>query len=222
VPSLLALLLCLAALGAALYGVFKVRTVEVVGTGVPQARVLAAAGVTGANIFTVKSDVVVARLSSMREIVVTGVQTAFPDRVIIHAQLRPSLVAWQTPNGLYVLDLDGRIINRVAHTTLPIIVGADRQGGFGPGIVQAVRYAVAALPAAPRGDIARLRYDPRTGLSIDGRAGWHATVGTGSPSELVRRIAILEAVLQKAPTRSESLETLDLRYVPPVARFAHP
>jgi cell division septal protein FtsQ len=222
VPSLLALLLCLAALGAALYGVFKVRTVEVVGAGVPQARVLAAAGVIGSNIFTVKSDLVVARLSSMREIVVTGVQTSFPDRVVIHAQVRPSLVAWQTPNGLFVLDLDGRIIHRVAHTTLPIIVGTDRQGGFGPGIVQAVRYAVDALPAAPRGSIARFRYDSRTGLSIDGRAGWHAVVGTGSPIQLVRRIAILVAVLQKAPTKSESLLTLDLRYAKPVARFAHP
>jgi hypothetical protein len=118
--------------------------------------------------------------------------------------------------------MDGRVIDRVARTTLPIIVGADRPGGFGPGIVEAVRYAVTALPAAPRGAIATFRYNPGTGLSIDGRAGWHATVGTGGPVELVRRIAVLAAVLQKAPTQSESLVSLDLRYAKPVARFAHP
>jgi cell division septal protein FtsQ len=222
VPSILVLLLCLVALGVAFAGVFKVRTVEVVGLGLPRARILAAAGVSDANIFMVKSDVVVARLSSVRAIVVTGVQTSFPDRVIIHAQVRPSLVAWQTPAGLFVLDMDGRVIDRVARTTLPIIVGADRNGGLGPGIVQAVRYAVQALPPAPKGAIAIFRYDQKSGLTIAGRAGWHAVVGTGGPAELVQRIAELAAVLQKAPTRSESLVTLDLRYPKPVARFAQP
>ena len=221
IPSIVALLLCLTAIAAAFAGIFKVRTVEVVGTGLPQARMLAAADVTGANIFTVRSDAVVARLSAVREIVVTGVETSFPDRVVIHAQMRPSLVAWQTPNGLFVLDLDGRVIDRVAHTTLPIILGSDRSGGFGPGIVEAVRYAVQALPLAPDGAIATFRYDQKTGLTIRGRAGWQAIVGRGGPVALVRRISELVAVLQKAPTLSEKLVTLDLRYAKPVARFVH-
>jgi cell division septal protein FtsQ len=221
IPSIVALLLCLAAMAAAFAGIFKVRTVEVVGPGLPQARMLAVAGVTGANIFTVRSDAVVARLSTVREIVVTGVETSFPDRVIIHAQMRPSLVAWQTPNGLFVLDLDGRVIDRVVHTTLPIILGSDRSGGFGPGIVEAVRYAVQALPPAPNGAISTFRYDRKSGLTIQGRAGWHAIVGMGDPVALVRRIAELVAVLQKAPTLSEKLVTLDLRYAKPVARFVH-
>lgn len=221
IPSVVALLLCLAALAAAFAGVFKVRTVEVVGPGLPQARIMAAAGVTGANIFTLRSDAVVARLTGVREIVVTGVETSFPDRVTIRAQMRPSLVAWQTPNGLFVLDLDGRVIDRVAHTSLPIIVGADRGGRFGPGIVEAVRYAVQALPPAPNGAISTFHYDRRSGLTIEGRAGWHAIVGTGGSVELLRRIAELVAVLQKAPTLSERLVTLDLRYAKPVARFVH-
>lgn len=221
IPSIVALLLCAAALAAAFAGIFKVKTVDVVGPGLPQARILAAAGVSGANIFTVRSDAVVARLSAVREIVVTGVETSFPDRVIIRAQMRPSLVARQTPNGLFVLDLDGRVIDRVAHTTLPIILGTDRSGGFGPGIVEAVRYAVQALPPVSNGAIATFHYDRKSGLTIDGRAGWHAVVGTGGPVELVRRISELVAVLQKAPTLSERLVTLDLRFAKPVARFVH-
>jgi cell division septal protein FtsQ len=221
VPSILALLLCLAALGVAFAGVFKVKAIQVVGPGLPQARIAALSGVSGANIFTVRSDVVVARLSTIREIVVTGVETSFPDRIIVHAQMRPSLVAWQTPNGLFVLDLNGRVIDRVARTTLPIIQGADRNGGFGPGIVEAVRYSVQALPSAPKGAIATFHYDRKSGLTIEGRAGWHAVVGMGGPVELVRRIAELVAVLQKAPQRSETLVTLDLRYAKPVARFVH-
>lgn len=221
IPSIVALLLCLAALAAAFAGIFKVKTIQVVGSGLPQARILAVAGLSGANIFTVRSDEVVARLTAVREIVVTGVETSFPDRVTIRAQIRPSLVAWQTPNGLFVLDLDGRVIGRVTHTTLPIILGTDRTGGFGPGIVEAVRYAVQALPPAPNGAVARFHYDRKSGLTIDGRAGWHAVVGMGSPVELVRRIAELAAVLQKAPTVSEKLVTLDLRFAKPVARFVH-
>jgi hypothetical protein len=221
IPTFVALLLCLAALGAAVSGVFKVKTIQVEGSGLPQARIATVAAVSGANIFRVRSDAVVSRLSAIREIVVTGVETSFPDRVIIYAQMRPSLVAWQTPNGLYVLDLDGHVIDRVARTSLPIIQGADRNGGFGPGIVEAVRYAVQALPPAPKGAIATFHYDRKSGLTIEGRAGWHAVVGMGSPVELVRRIAELVAVLQKAPVLSESLVTLDLRFAKPVARFVH-
>lgn len=221
-PTILALLICLGTLAVAFAGVFKVTTVEVIGAGLPQTRIAAASGVLGTNIFTVKSDAVVARLGSMREIVVSQVETSFPHRVIIHAQVRPSLVAWQMPAGLFVLDLDGRVIKQVAHTKLPIIVGADRNGGLGAGVVQAVRYAVQALPTAPQGAIATLGYDQPSGLTITGRAGWHAIVGTGNPVSLVQRISELVAVLQKASKFGESLATLDLRYPKPIARFVHP
>lgn len=203
-------------------GVFTVKTVQLVGKGLPSSRILTTAAVSGKNIFSVRSDDVITRLSSVREIVVTGVDTQFPDRVVIHAQLRPSLVAWRTPSGLFVLDMDGRVIDRVERTSLPIIVGSDRGSGFGAGVVQAVRYAVLALPTAPKGGIAVLSYDGRNGLSITGRAGWHAVVGTGSPQSLVRRIAELVAILKTAARKSESLVTLDLRYPKPVGRFVGP
>ncbi|HEY8685885.1 MAG TPA: hypothetical protein VIO57_09795, partial [Chloroflexota bacterium] len=60
IPSIVALLLCLAALAAAFAGIFKVKTIQVVGSGLPQARILAVAGLSGANIFSVRSDEVVA------------------------------------------------------------------------------------------------------------------------------------------------------------------
>ena len=221
-PSLLALVLCVVALGAAVEGVFTVKTVRLVGEGLPSSRILSAAAVSGSNIFLVRSDDVITRLSSVREIVVSAVDTQFPDRVVIHAQLRPSLVAWRTPSGLYILDTDGRVIDRVTRTSLPIIVGSDRGGRFGAGVVQAVRYAVQALRTAPKGGIAVLNYDGRSGLTITGRAGWHAIVGTGSPASLVRRIAELVAVLRAVSRNSESLVTLDLRYPKPVARFVSP
>jgi cell division septal protein FtsQ len=221
-PSILALLLCIAALGAAVSGVFTVRDVQVVGAGLPRDRIIAAAAVTGKNIFRVRSDQIVARLSAVREIVVTRVETSFPNRVTIYAQLRPSLVAWQTPRGLYVLDNDGRIIDQVQRTSLPIIVGAERNGSLGRGIVQAVRYAVETLPGAPRGAIASFRYDPSTGLTIAGRAGWQAIVGAGSPSLLLHRIAALVALLQSIEHRPQTLQLVDLRYKEPYARFAQP
>ncbi|HEX6507444.1 MAG TPA: cell division protein FtsQ/DivIB [Chloroflexota bacterium] len=219
-PSVLALLACFAILGAALGGVFKVRSVQVVGQNLPENRIVAAANVTGQNIFTVRSDQVVARLSAVREIVVTRVDTEFPDRVTIHAQIRPSLVAWQTPSGLFVLDMDGRVIDRVPRTSLPIIVGSDAHGALGSGIVQAVRYAVQTLPGAPGGAVSTFRYDPRSGLTIAGRSGWNATVGTGSPDTLVRRIADLVALLQTLKSRPQHLLSVDLRYRTPFARFA--
>ncbi len=221
-PSVLALLLCLGLLAAIFDNVFKVKRIEIVGANLPQAQLVAASGVMGANIFRVRSDSVVARLSSLREIVVTGVHTALPDRVIIDAQARPAYAAWRTAQGLFRLDEDGNVIDRVSHTSLPVITGTVSNVSVGPGVIAAVRYAVQVVPAAPKGTIAGIRYGPKDGLTISGTAGWRAIVGTGSTTQLLNRVADLVGVLRAALRRSESLRSVDLRYPNPVGTFVSP
>jgi cell division septal protein FtsQ len=174
----------------------------------------------GQNIFTIQSDRVVSRLSNIREIAVRRVETDFPDRVTIYALMRTPLVAWRDGKALYELDPEGRIIRQVAATSLPVVVGSDTAGALGPGVVQAVRYAVITLPHAPGGAISVLRFDPKHGLTIAGRAGWTAIIGRGPPQTLVDRIATLSAILVNVQPRSDHLVYVDLRYRSPYARFS--
>jgi cell division septal protein FtsQ len=218
--SLLGLLACLGCLIGAASGRFTVRQVRVVGANVPSDAVVSASGLVGQNIFTVQSDSVVRRLSSVREIAVRRVETDFPDTVTIYALMRTPLVAWRDGKALYELDPEGRIIRQVTATSLPIVIGPAASGSLGPGVVQAVRYAVVTVPHAPNGAIATLRFEPRNGLTITGRAGWTAVIGRGRPQTMVDRIATLSAVLVKVQARPDHLVFVDLRYRSPFARFS--
>jgi hypothetical protein len=53
------------------------------------------------------------------------VETSFPDRVMIRARLRRAMVAWQSRGGLYLVDPQGNLIDRVKSTTLPVITGVN-------------------------------------------------------------------------------------------------
>jgi hypothetical protein len=215
-PPLLILLGCLALMGTAVGGVFKVKTVQVDGKGLPVGKIVAAADLSGRNIFRVRSDAVVAHLqAAVREIAVTEVDTEFPDRVVIHARMRQRFAAWQRGNRLFIVDPQGQIVDEVRSTKLPMIVGPAAGSPLTPGVVQAVGYARSTLPAVPAGRIARFEFGPRHGLTIVGQTGWRALIGRGSPQLLDTRIASLAALLKKHP----SLLFVDLRLKAPYARF---
>jgi len=214
-----AFLACAGLLAIAAAGLFRVKHVEVVGANVPVDTIVQAAGVTGQNVFSVRSDQVVARVSRIREIVVERVDTAFPDRVTIYATERTPAIAWLSGKSLYELDGNGSIIRQVGTTRLPVISGPEPRTPVGQGIVQGVRYAVHALAGVAEGSIARFRYDAGTGLSIDGRAGWTADVGNGTPQHVVDRIATLASLLANTRNRPGSLQFVDLRLSSVYARF---
>ena len=220
--SLLLLVACLGFLGAAAAGSFRVRRVEVVGHDLPRATIIRVAGVMGKNIFRVRSDAVVARLDAVRSIVVRRVDTAFPDTVTIYASARAPLVAWQQGRSLFELDADGRVIRQVRRTDLPVIIGADRTQRVvaAPDMVRAVRYAVQTLPAVPDGAIETFQLDGRSGLTIIGRTGWTAEIGTGTEQTLVNRVATLAAVLARMHSQARRLKYANLRYRVPYARYS--
>jgi hypothetical protein len=220
---LLILLVCLALTGAAVGGVFQVKTVQVVGRGLPVRTIVAAADLSGRNIFRVRSDAVVAHVqAAVREIAVTEVDTEFPDRVIIHARMRQRFAAWQRGGRLFIVDPQGQIVDEVRSTKLPVIVGPAAGSPLTPGVVQAVRYAESILPGAPAGRIARFEFGPLHGLTIVGQTGWRALIGRGSPQLLDTRIASLLAALLKKPARAQCLLFIDLRLRAPYARFSCP
>lgn len=218
---LLALLACLASLVVIFSGFFTVRQVDIVGNNLPRGAIVQAAGVNGQNIFTVRSDGVVARLDTVPEVVVQRVETSFPNRVTIYARARLPMVAWQqTGGGLFLLDPNGRVISQVSTTNLPVITGTAPGSKLGPGIVAAVRYAVQELPREPRGAIQAFRFNPDNGLTIVGRAGWTADVGRGSPRVLMERIGTLAGFLYTIRNRPQQLKYVDLRYHGAYATFA--
>lgn len=217
---LLALLACAAGLGAAFTGVFTVRQIDIVGHNLPRTTIARVADVSGHNIFRVRSDGVVSRLASIPQIVVQRVQTSFPDRVTIYARERVAMAAWRQAGGnLFLVDPNGRIITQVKTTTLPIIAGTAPGSKLGAGVVAAVRYAMQQLPNEPNGAIAGFRFDRGTGLTITGRSGWTADVGSGSPQTLTARVATLAGFLARIRNRPQQLKSVDLRYRSPYATF---
>lgn len=220
VPAIAVFGLSLGFLLASLSGQFTVREIQVVGQNLPVAAIDQSARVEGTNIFTVRSDTVVANLQSVQEVAVRRVDVSFPDRVIIYARLRRAMAAWRTVGGLYLLDPEGRIIRSVKSTALPIISSTEKNGSLGPGIVEAVREAVVLLPSAPDGAIGAFTYNPRIGLTIAGRSGWQAIVGSGSRRAMVNRIATLAAVLRKEHRQGQRLGRVDLRNRTPYGTLA--
>lgn len=216
--SFLLLIAALGLLGVMLSGYFRVRQVEVVGAGVPRQEIVQTSGVTGQNIFTVRSDEVVDRLNTIGQIAVQRVDTSFPGHVTIYARLRVAMVAWRRGNALYLLDPDGRIISQVGATKLPIISSANGSGALGPGVVAAVREAEQILPSAPGGAIAGFSFDNESGLTISAVAGWRAILGTGTPQTMVTRVAALVEFLKETANRP-GLQTVDLRGRSPFAHY---
>lgn len=217
--TLAALLACAVLLGVSVMGHFRVRHVVVVGaTGPTTEAVVRTTGVLGSNIFAVRSDDVVHRVSTLRQVDVQRVDTSFPDRVTVYVHMRRRFLAWQDGTVLYEVDPNGRIVDQVRSTSLPIITGLAPGASLGPGIVQAVRYATDVLPRSPNGSVALFRVNPQSGLVIVGRAGWTASVGRGSPQTLVQRIASLAALLQSQKDAHGSVRSVDLRYPTPYFR----
>jgi hypothetical protein len=217
---LLILLVCLAFIAAAFAGVFKVRDVQVVGSGLPASQIIAASQIQGKNIFRVRADGVVANLQSVTTVVVTKVETDFPNKVVIYARMRRPFAAWNRNGHLFVVDPSGTIIEEVTKTTLPIISGPAPGDSLGPGVVQATRYALSTLPSVPYGRISAFQFGPKHGMTIVGVSGWQAILGRGTPATLDTRIAELATVLHHERARDASLTIIDLRQKEPYARFS--
>ncbi len=216
--SILGLCVCLLLLGLAGGGFFTVKTVNVVGTNLPVAQIQQAAGVSGQNIFTVRSDQVIDNVATISSVEVTKVETSFPGMVTIYARMRQPVLAWQSAHGLFLLDVTGHVIARVPTTSFPIVAGGSQPPNGD--IIAGIRYAVSALPAAPNGTIAGFVMDPRTGLNIDGKTKWKAVLGSSNAQTMVGRVATLVSVLQAASTRGQSVSYVDLRYKEPFYRVS--
>lgn len=217
----LGLLACIALLGAALFGVFRVRHVQVVGAPAPP-EVVQTSGVLGANIFTVRSDQVVARLQSMRTLEVDRVETRFPNTVTVYARLRPRMVAWKFGRSLYELDSQGHTVQQVASTSLPEITTIDGNSLPSSSVVQALHLEASALVRSAHGTVVVYEYASKTGLTVRGSTGWTAEVGNGSAQTLANRLATLSALLDTVRRQGKRLDYADLRYRVPYARSVKP
>ncbi|HLJ69008.1 MAG TPA: hypothetical protein VKX16_16775 [Chloroflexota bacterium] len=214
-PALLSsaiLLLVVGVLTACLTGAFRVERIAVVGAGVPQYRVEQAAGVLGQNVFSVRSDQIVWRVSRLPTVEVTRVDVSFPNTVTVYAHLRQGYALWQNGKTVYVLDQTGRIIGTSpAPSALPLIVAVDSPSPPDFGMMQAVRYADTVLPGDPDGAILPAQLYRQYGLVLTGRSGWHALIGTGTPQNLGARVATLSAALKKIADQGQQLLFVDLR-----------
>lgn len=217
--ALVGFLLCLAALGLALTGAFRVRTVHVVGAHLPAGTIARVAAVSGRNIFRLRTDQVIDRLATLRAVRVLKVDASFPSTVTIYARIDRPVLAWRQGRGLVLLDASGVQIGRVSTTALPVVTGFRAPSATQ---VQAIRYAVRVLPASVDGAVAGFTVAPRVGLQVAGKTGWRATLGDGSSRTMVVRVGALAAILNSMPARDRRLLTADLRFDQPVVRLGMP
>jgi cell division septal protein FtsQ len=197
------------ALAACVFGLFTVRSVQIVGTNLPTALMVQAAAVSGQNIFSVRSDQVIQRLGSVPSIDVTSVTTDFPDRVVIHATARRPVVIWRSPHGALLVDRYGHVIGPAGSAMLPSIASPQLPGSDG---IAAALYATRLLPPEPDGTVAGLVADPRLGLTIRGVSGWRAVLGSGAAQVLVTRVATLQSLLAAIAQHNQRLAYADLRF----------
>jgi len=219
--TVIGLLACVGMLGAALFGVFRVRHVQVVGTTAPP-DVVQASGVMGANIFTVRSDQVVARLQVLRTLEIDRVETRFPNSVTVYARLRPRMVAWKSGRSLYELDSQGRPVQQVASSSLPEITTTDGNSLPSSSVVQALHFEAPALVRSAHGTVVVYEYASKTGLTVRGSTGWTGEIGNGSAQTLANRLATLSALLDTLRRQGKRLDYADLRYRVPYARSVKP
>lgn len=206
-------------IGLFVSGYFRVQIVRLVGKNLPAHAIVQAAGVTGQNIFEVRSDVVIARLASVNSIQVLKVETTFPGTVTIFARARQPVAAWQQGKLLTLLDAAGARIGQATATTLPIVTGSRPPS---PTQLEAIRYALRAVPREPDGAVSGFSIDPRMGLELTGKAGWRANLGEGSGQAMVTRVETLAQILARMPGRHQHLKDADLRYQHAVIHVVSP
>src|SRR5947209_8125947 len=122
------------------------------------------------------------------------------------ARSREPAIAWQSAHGTLLIDRYGHVLGPATRSTLPLVSGPQPPDSD---TITAVKYALRLLPAAPDGAVAGFSLDRSTGLSIHGRSGWQAVLGSGTAQNLVIRIANLQVVLNTVARNGQRLATAD-------------
>jgi cell division protein FtsQ len=184
----------------------------------------AIAGVQGANIFTVDTNAVQARLAEKAALLKgVKVETRLPNTVIIHVQERKPATVWVIGDGTPLLASDDHVVVGEATTLQGFVTIFDR----GPmtdslqiGKPLPVHKADAAdtaqqihltLPEATGLQLRQMEWSPDDGVTAITATGKRIEFGTGD--QLDQKIKIVQAVVEQSQVTGKDWTDLDVRSV---------
>ena len=198
--------------------VLRVQQVEVVGTETVDAYALAqASGLKDRSMLTTRLSEVEKKLAAQPMIKNIQAERIWPNTVRLVVEERQPWGYWDTPDGDFVVDSDGVVLEGVAPPTEGLIIYQENgTKTFKPGdrvdadavrlAKQLMDYSATALDLA----VVRLEYDDREGLSLVTNADYRVVLGDSH--SLDYKLAVWEALEQRLGRERIRGHVLDLRF----------
>jgi cell division protein FtsQ len=198
--------------------VLRVQQVEVVGTETVDAYALAqASGLKDRSMLTTRLSEVEKKLAAQPMIKNIQAERIWPNTVRLVVEERQPWGYWHTPDGDFVVDSDGVVLEGVAPPTEGLIIYQENgTKTFKPGdrvdadavrlAKQLMDYSATALDLA----VVRLEYDDREGLSLVTNADYRVVLGDSH--SLDYKLAVWEALEQRLGRERIRGHVLDLRF----------
>jgi len=196
----------------------RVHQVEVVGTKTVDAYSLAqASGLQGRSMLTTRLSEVAGKLSAQPMIKSVHAERIWPDTVRLVVEEREPWGYWHTPDGDFVVDSDGVVLEGVSPPSEGLIIYQENATQtFKPGdrvdadavrlAKQLIDYSAGALDLA----VVRLEYNDREGLSLVTSADYRVVLGDSH--SLDYKLAVWEALERKLGREQIRGHVLDLRF----------
>jgi len=196
----------------------RVHQVEVVGTKTVDAYALAqASGLKGRSMLTTRLAEVEGKLAAQPMIKSVRAERVWPDTVRLTVEEREPWGYWHTPDGDFVVDSEGFVLEGVSPPSEGLIIYQENATQtFQPGdrvdadavrlAKQLMDYSASALDLA----VVRLEYNDREGLSLVTNANYRVVLGDSH--SLDYKLAVWEALEHKLGRDQIRGHVLDLRF----------
>ncbi len=196
----------------------RVQQVEVVGTKTVDANALAQlSGLRGRSMLTTRLSEVEDKLAAQPMIKRIQAERIWPDTVRLVVEEREPWGYWHTPDGDFVVDSDGVVLEGVSPPTGGLTIYQENGAKtYKPGdrvdadairlAKQLMDYSATALDLT----VERLQYDDSEGLSLVTNADYRVVLGDSH--SLDYKLAVWEALEQRLGRESIRGHVLDLRF----------
>ena len=195
----------------------RVQQVEVVGTKTVDAYALVQlSGLKGRSMLTTRLSETEEKLAAQPMIKSVRAERIWPDTVRLLVEEREPWGYWHTPDGDFVVDSDGVVLEGVAPPTEGLIIYQENgTKTFKPGDrvdADAVRLAKQLMDYSASLDLVveRLEYNDREGLSLVTNADYRVILGDSY--SLDYKLAVWEALEQRLGRDQIRGHVLDLRF----------
>jgi len=178
----------------------RVQEVKVRGVShLTESYVIQRSGILGANILTLNTSEVEARLRDIPYVDTAKVSRGLSNRVYIDIVERQPAIVWVSSGSKFLVDSSGKVLEEVSATPRMPLLEANTKGDVHPGstldpkLVASTLTLFSGLPEDIRASVEKVKYTPGVGYEVISSAGWTAVVG--DDDRLEAKVAILSKIL---------------------------